>query len=180
MNELPYLKMLEYGNTCTALSLPDFVAGIPLGKEATGARMTAGDGGERSSATSGAGACAIMASPGKSPKSRTQRRRSSHSSSHLSPPPLANPPSWSTAPESPRPTPHLRHPPNQCPSSPPPSLINELSHESPLPVTISSLWHLHRDAGEGSRPQRRKIASMKVADGRRRTEHVRLSAIRLM
>jgi hypothetical protein len=59
-------------------------------------------------------------------------------------------------------------------------LINELSHESPLPVTISSLWHLHRDAGEGSRPQRRKIASMKVADGRRRTEHVRLSAIRLM
>jgi hypothetical protein len=77
--------------------------------------------------------------------------------------------------------PHIfQHPPKQCPSSPPPSLINELSHKSPLPVTISSLWHLHRDAGEGSRPQRRQIASMKVADGRRRTEHVRLSAIRLM
>jgi hypothetical protein len=75
---------------------------------------------------------------------------------------------------------NFRHPPNQCPSSPPPSLINELSHKSLLPVTISSLWHLHRDAGEGSRPQRRQIASMKLADGRRRTEHVRLSAIKFM
>jgi hypothetical protein len=132
MNELPYLKMLEYGNTCTALSLPDFVAGIPLGKEATGARMTAGDGGERSSATSGAGACATTASPDKKPLSAAQRGCSSH-------PPL------STTPNQPpglRLQNHLasprifRHPANQTPSSPPPnrfpaprSLINKLSHE---------------------------------------------------